>query len=94
MDKALRKSVYACAAIASLCVAGTAYAQGGGNGNGGSGGGGSHGAATSGMTYHCEPIDSPWGKEPGHMYDMSGMTQPDTQHASMDGSVMPAKTAQ
>jgi hypothetical protein len=43
----------------SLCVPCVALAQGG-NGNGGSGGGGAHGAATSGMTYHSEPVSSPW----------------------------------
>jgi hypothetical protein len=93
MEKAARKSIGLCAAAAALCLAGAAHAQGG-NGNGGSGGGGSHGPATSGMTYHCEPVTSPWGKDPGHMYDSTGMTQTDIQHASVEDGAMPAKTAQ
>jgi hypothetical protein len=48
--------------IAAAGVLSATAALAGGNGNGGSGGGGSHGAATSGMTYHSEPVNSPWNR--------------------------------
>jgi hypothetical protein len=93
MGTAARKSIFTCVAIAALGVAGAACAQGG-NGNGGSGGGGSHGPATSGMTYHCEPVDSPWAKDPGNVYNSAGMTQSDIHQVSADEDAMPAKAAQ
>jgi hypothetical protein len=62
MEKLTRKAVWVCAVVASMCATTATFAQGGGNGNGGSGGGGAHGA---GMTYHGEPVTSPWGVEPG-----------------------------
>jgi hypothetical protein len=39
-----------------------ATASAGGNGNGGNGSGGAHGAATAAMTYHSEPVTSPWNR--------------------------------
>ena len=33
----------------------------------GNGSGGAHGAATAGMTYHGEPVSSPWNRVPGDM---------------------------
>ncbi|MFM0232906.1 hypothetical protein [Paraburkholderia sediminicola] len=49
-----------------------------GNGNGGNGSGGAHGAATAGMTYHSEPVSSPWNRVPDDMSksadNTSGMT--------------------
>ncbi|MFM0031733.1 hypothetical protein PQR70_36550 [Paraburkholderia madseniana] len=54
-------------AVASLCACAATFAQAGGNGNGGNGSGGAHGAATAGMTYHSEPVSSPWNRVPGDM---------------------------
>lgn len=50
----------ACFAIAAPGILSATVALAGGNGNGG--GGGSHSAATSGMTYHSEPVNSPWNR--------------------------------
>jgi hypothetical protein len=59
MKPRMLKTLLSCIASISLCAPCATFAQGG-NGNGGSGGGGAHGAATSGMTYHSEPVSSPW----------------------------------
>ncbi|MBN3763415.1 hypothetical protein [Burkholderia sp. Ac-20365] len=59
------------AVVAALCGCAAAFAYAGGNGNGANGSGGSHGAATAGMTYHSEPVSSPWNRIPG---DTSRMT--------------------
>jgi hypothetical protein len=48
--------------ISAVGVFGVTAALAGGNGNGGNGAGGAHGAATSGMTYHSEPVSSPWNR--------------------------------
>jgi hypothetical protein len=55
----------------------------GGNGNGGSGGGGAHGAATSGMTYHSEPVSSPWNRPPWPMVKNDRKEDADASMASM-----------
>lgn len=61
----VRRTLALSVSIATLLAASSAVA--GGNGNGGNGSGGSHGAATSGMTYHSEPVSSPWNRVPGDM---------------------------
>jgi hypothetical protein len=55
----------------------------GGNGNGGSGGGGAHGAATSGMTYHSEPVSSPWNRPPWPMAQNNKKADADGRVASI-----------
>ncbi len=94
MEKLALKVLIARVAVASLCACAATFAQAGGNGNGGSGGGGAHGAATAGMTYHSEPVSSPWNRVPG---DMSKSA--DAAHMAMPGMTpddanMPAKTVQ
>ncbi|MFL9889916.1 hypothetical protein P0D71_01565 [Paraburkholderia sp. RL17-383-BIF-A] len=79
MEKLTLKVLLARVGVASLCACAAMVAQAGGNGNGGNGSGGSHGAATSGMTYHSEPISSPWNRVPGDM----------TKHADTGASTMP-----
>jgi len=59
MKLQMLKTLLSCITSIALCAPCATFAQGG-NGNGGSGGGGAHGAATSGMTYHSEPVSSPW----------------------------------
>ena len=53
--------------VAAVGLVISSAASAGGNGNGGNGSGGAHGAATSGMTYHSEPVSSPWNRVPGDM---------------------------
>ncbi len=89
MGKVTLKTICACVAVASLCATTATFAQGGGNGNGGSGGG----AATSVMTYHGEPVSSPWGAEPGRMTKNAGMAETGMRSMSPDEGVMPAKPA-
>jgi hypothetical protein len=60
-------ALFARIAVASLCACAASFAYAGGNGNGGNGSGGAHGAATAGMTYHSEPVSSPWNRVPGDM---------------------------
>lgn len=67
MEKLTLKVLSGRIAVASLCACAATFAQAGGNGNGGNGSGGSHGAATAGMTYHSEPVSSPWNRVPGDM---------------------------
>lgn len=67
MKKLTMSALFARVAVASLCACATTFAQAGGNGNGGNGSGGAHGAATAGMTYHSEPVSSPWNRAPGDM---------------------------
>lgn len=67
MEKLTMKVLFARVAVASLCACAATLAQAGGNGNGGNGSGGAHGAATAGMTYHGEPVSSPWNQVPGDM---------------------------
>jgi hypothetical protein len=82
MKHATWKVQLAQAFVAALYGCAAAFAYAGGNGNGGNGSGGAHGAATAGMTYHGEPVSSPWNRIPGDMSrkatgtttDMPGMT--------------------
>ncbi|SOE69733.1 hypothetical protein SAMN05446635_3612 [Burkholderia sp. OK233] len=67
MEKLTMKALFARVALVSLCACAATLAQAGGNGNGGNGSGGAHGAATAGMTYHGEPVSSPWNRVPGDM---------------------------
>ncbi|REE19532.1 MULTISPECIES: hypothetical protein [unclassified Paraburkholderia] len=94
MEKLAAKLLFARVAVVSLCACAATLAQAGGNGNGGSGGGGAHGAATAGMTYHSEPVSSPWNRVPG---DLSKSA--DTAHQDMPGmtpnyNTVPDKTVQ
>lgn len=67
MKHATRKVQLVHAFVAALCGCAATFAYAGGNGNGGNGSGGAHGAATAGMTYHGEPVSSPWNRIPGDM---------------------------
>lgn len=67
MGKLTNNALFAGTAVAALFVCTAAFAQAGGNGNGGNGSGGAHGAATAGMTYHGEPVSSPWNRVPGDL---------------------------
>jgi hypothetical protein len=71
--------------IATVAVSGltATVAWAGGNGNGGSGGGGAHGAATSGMTYHSEPVSSPWNRPPWPMAQSEKKADADGRMASI-----------
>ncbi|MDR5758644.1 hypothetical protein [Caballeronia sp. LZ035] len=78
-----------------LIALASSVACAGGNGNGGNGSGGSHGAATSGMTYHSEPVSSPWNRVPGDMSMSSSARQQDrdtSTTASRDMRPMPKPT--
>nr|WKF59674.1 hypothetical protein HUO10_004185 [Paraburkholderia busanensis] len=85
MEKSTLKVVLARIAVVSICASTATFAQAGGNGNGGNGSGGSHGAATSGMTYHSEPVTSPWSTVPGGMKSDMNM--------SMSNAAMPSMPA-
>lgn len=67
MGKLTNNALFAGVAVASLFACAATFAQAGGNGNGGNGSGGAHGAATAGMTYHGEPVSSPWNRVPGDL---------------------------
>jgi hypothetical protein len=60
---------------ASFFVSSATFAQVGGNGQGGLGAGNAHGPATAGMTYHGDPISSPWVSLPAGWGDQTGMNQ-------------------
>jgi hypothetical protein len=82
--------------FASLCACAATFAYAGGNGNGGNGSGGAHGAATAGMTYHSEPVSSPWNRVPG---DVSRSADTASRMSSMsaprpDDSGMSTKAVQ
>ncbi|CAG4888420.1 hypothetical protein [Paraburkholderia saeva] len=94
MQNVTLKVVLVCSAAASLFASTTTFAQGGGNGNGGSGGGGSHGAATAGMTYHSEPVNSPWNQDPSRMSQRGGMADDSMPGMMPDTNAMPAKPVQ
>jgi hypothetical protein len=64
-------------AAAAVGMLGAPAAFAGGNGNGGNGSGGAHGAATSGMTYHSEPVSSPWNRPYGDALKITRKTDPD-----------------
>lgn len=92
MTQSTLKVLLASAAVASLCAVAPAFAQGGGNGNGG-GSGGSHGAATAGMTYHSEPVNSPWNPEPSRSSTNPGPGMTHSQGMAPTND-MPAPAAQ
>lgn len=93
MKKPGFKAALTCLATVSVCVSSATFAQGG-NGNGGSGGGGSHGAATAGMTYHSEPVSSPWNRIPGDVVSKPRMSDMDMHSMSPGDDGMPPKTGQ
>jgi hypothetical protein len=81
-------------AVTSLCACAATLAQAGGNGNGANGSGGAHGAATAGMTYHSEPISSPWNRPPGDMSKNADSTRTDMSHMTPDAGNMSANPVQ
>ena len=95
MKNLTKNALFARIAAVSLCACAATFAQAGGNGNGGNGSGGAHGAATAGMTYHSEPVSSPWNRVPGDMSRSadaaSGMG---TSTMRPDDSSMSTKTVQ
>ena len=77
MNKAILTVVMTGAAAVSLSVSGAAFA-----GNNG-GAGNAHGAATAGMTYQGDPINSPWTTKPaGMMMDQGSMSIPSSSDTS------------
>jgi len=89
----LRKASLTLTLTAVGCIISSAV-WAGGNGNGGSGGGGSHGAATSGMTYHSEPVSSPWNRVPGDMSRDDASRMSARYPAPMERQVDSQKTGQ
>jgi hypothetical protein len=87
MNQSHASSKVLIAGAGALLALVSSVALAGGNGNGGNGSGGSHGAATAGMTYHSEPVSSPWNRVPGdmsssarqHDQDTSAMARRDTR---------------
>lgn len=95
MKKLTMNTLFARIAVASLCACAATFAQAGGNGNGGNGSGGAHGAATAGMTYHGEPVSSPWNRVPGDMSKTAATTSGmDMSAMHPEDSSMPTKTVQ
>ncbi|MFM0057993.1 hypothetical protein [Paraburkholderia phytofirmans] len=94
MEKLATKLLFARVAVVSLCACAATLAQAGGNGNGGSGGGGAHGAATAGMTYHSEPVSSPWNRVPGDMSRNADTAHRDMPGMTPDYDTAPNKTVQ
>ncbi|WCM23515.1 hypothetical protein NDK50_21855 [Paraburkholderia bryophila] len=95
MEKSTLKVLLARVAVVSLCACAATFAQAGGNGNGGNGSGGAHGAATAGMTYHGEPVNSPWSTVPGGgMKSDMGMTDTGMSSMPANDTTKTAKAAQ
>lgn len=94
MDKLALKVLFARVVVASVCASSATFALAGGNGNGGSGGGGAHGAATAGMTYHSEPVSSPWNRVPGDLSKSADRAHMDMPRMTPDDSTMSTKTMQ
>ncbi|RAS28873.1 hypothetical protein [Paraburkholderia bryophila] len=95
MEKSTLKVLLARVAVVSLCACAATVAQAGGNGNGGNGSGGAHGAATAGMTYHGEPVNSPWSTVPGGgMKSDMGMTDTGMSSMPANDTTKTAKAAQ
>ncbi|WP_035568772.1 hypothetical protein [Caballeronia sordidicola] len=94
MEKLTMKTLVARVAVASLCVCAATLAQAGGNGNGGNGSGGAHGAATAGMTYHSEPVSSPWNRVPGDMSKTGDSARMDMPTMQPNNGNVPAKMVQ
>jgi hypothetical protein len=76
MNKAILTVVTVSAAVMMLSVSSETFAQAAGGGQGGN----AHGAATAGMTYHGDPIDSPWVTKPAGWTMQQG--NPDTAPAT------------
>jgi hypothetical protein len=94
MEKLATKVLFVRVAVASLCACAATLAQAGGNGNGGNGSGGAHGAATAGMTYHSEPVSSPWNRVPGDMSKSADTAHKDMPGTAPDDSAMSKETGQ
>lgn len=82
------------AVTVAAAAVGMPAAFAGGNGNGGNGSGGAHGAATSGITYHSEPVSSPWNRPYGDALKMTGKTNPDATVATQGTRKEPSKVLQ
>ncbi|SAK87798.1 hypothetical protein AWB80_06080 [Caballeronia pedi] len=80
--------------LTAVSVIFSSAALAGGNGNGGNGSGGSHGAATSGMTYHSEPVSSPWNRVPGDLSRNDASRTSGRAPAPMERPVDSEKTGQ
>jgi hypothetical protein len=86
MDKAILTVVATGVAAISLSMSGAAFA-----GNNG-GAGNAHGAATAGMTWQGDPINSPWTTKPaGMMMDQNNMNMPSSNDPSSNQTTQ-AKT--
>jgi hypothetical protein len=94
MEKVTFKVMLACAAALPVFLSTAAFAQGGGNGNGGTGGGNAHGAATAGMTYHGDPVSSPWTAMPGKITGSAWDTETGAKTMSPDDTAKQAKISQ
>jgi hypothetical protein len=94
MEKLTMRVLFARVAVAALCACAATLAQAGGNGNGGNGSGGAHGAATAGMTYHSEPVASPWNRVPGDMSKSADTAHMGLHGMTPDDSNMSTKTVQ
>lgn len=94
MKNATRKVWLVHAFVAALCGCAATFAQAGGNGNGGNGSGGAHGAATAGMTYHSEPVSSPWNRDPGDISHKANMSATDMPGMTPVDGVDGVKTGQ
>ncbi|RFU45111.1 hypothetical protein [Paraburkholderia sp. DHOC27] len=80
MNKAMLGVVATGVAVVSFCMSSATFAQAGGGQ-----GGDAHGAATAGMTYHGDPIDSPWTTKPaGWSKDDSAPSAPPATAMSTD----------
>jgi hypothetical protein len=86
MNKAILTVVATGVAAISLSVSGAAFA-----GNNG-GAGNAHGAATAGMTWQGDPINSPWTTKPaGMMMDQNNTNMPASSDPSSNQTTQ-AKT--
>lgn len=84
----------ACFVIFGIGALGVLTARAGGNGNGGNGSGGAHGAATSGMTYHSEPISSPWNRPFSEASKSAVQTNAERTAAAQREADQPSKVVQ
>jgi hypothetical protein len=85
MNKAILTVVMTGVAAISLSVSGAAFA-----GNNG-GAGNAHGAATAGMTWQGDPINSPWTTKPAGMMMDQSSNMPSSSDTSNDQTTQ-AKT--
>jgi len=94
MRNSMQKWMLVGSTAISLAVCGTAFAQGGGNGQGGTGGGNAHSAATAGMTYRGDPVTSPTAAMPGNTMSKMDSSSTDMHAMSSSDSMNSDKTAQ